>query len=84
MTFQKRGVYSSEAKIIDDRKFQEYLAGHLPTIQRQGVRIVARTRSPYVAMGERPSDVIVIQEWPDRQASGMLGLRRLPALDTGA
>jgi uncharacterized protein (DUF1330 family) len=57
-----------EARIKDDRKFQEYLAGHLPAIQKYGGQIVARTRSPYIAMGERHSDVFVIQEWPDRRA----------------
>lgn len=48
-------------------KLKQYVAGHLPTIEQYGGRIISRGLEPLVVTGKWSPKLLVIHEWPSEK-----------------
>ncbi len=55
-----------DVTVKNQEKLKEYVAGHLPTIERYGGKILCRGFDPAVVTGDWAPKLLVIHEWPDR------------------
>lgn len=51
-------------KIHDQKKFQEYVAGHIPTIEKYGGKFLVKGDQGEVLEGDWESNLMVVQEFP--------------------
>lgn len=51
-------------KIHDQKKFQEYVVGHIPTIEKYGGKFLVKGDQGEVLEGNWESNLMVVQEFP--------------------
>jgi len=51
-------------RIHDQDKFNEYIAGHIPTIEQYGGKFLVKGDSGEVLEGHWESNIVVVQEFP--------------------
>ncbi|WP_421865954.1 DUF1330 domain-containing protein [Motiliproteus sp.] len=50
--------------IHDQQKFNDYVVGHLPTVEQYGGRFLVKGYRGEVLEGEMPSNLMVVHEFP--------------------
>ncbi|MGB0204780.1 MAG: DUF1330 domain-containing protein [Neptuniibacter sp.] len=51
-------------KIHDQKKFQEYVVGHIPTIEKYGGKFLVKGDQGEVLEGDWESNLMVVHEFP--------------------